>query len=246
MALRFLPHNCTESEVPRLLHSFFDDYAVCVDGTHICGLEKRGAMSIGRIDLGCYNIGGSGTLRFSWPGKNPGRPAYPLEELFRTLFSWFSAYYTLARLPVPEDEVLDAQEEDAKAIPGARTMKPDLTGLQPPPSPEPSDAEPPVLGETRLDRQKRRRREELEREKRYRTALEELAKNLESHEPMLYEIAKALEKEWPPLDRCHDREPKHGYVPPKDIVSMGKKRCRSSSSGSNPSPCDRPAKRSKT
>ncbi|EIW53274.1 uncharacterized protein TRAVEDRAFT_52401 [Trametes versicolor FP-101664 SS1] len=125
-------------------------------------------------------------------------------------------------------------------------MKPDLTGLQPPPSPEPSYTEPPVLGETRLDRQKRQRREEREREKRYRTELEQLAKNLKSHEPMLYEIAKALEKEWSPLDRCHDREPKHGYVPPKDIVSMGKKRCRSSSSGSSPSPCDRPAKRSKT
>ncbi len=238
MALRFLPNNCMESEVPRLIHNYFDDYAVRSNGEHICGIEKRTAMSLGRIDISGYNIDGScGSLRFLWPGE---KCAHPLDELFRTLLSWFGAYYTLARMPAPDDAVLDLEEENTKepedthipaddgfvvqslahtggtddnsTNPGRGMAKHSLTGLQPP-SLEPSNASPAVLRATRLERQKQRHQEELEREKRYRTELEKLAKNLETHDPMLQEIIKALEKGWPPFDRCEDREPKNGWVP---------------------------------
>lgn len=79
MALRLLPHNCVDSEVPRLLHDYFDDYSPHSTG-RVCGHVKKTAMSDGRVDLSTYSLKKDGkilNLRFKWPGANPEGKEYP-------------------------------------------------------------------------------------------------------------------------------------------------------------------------
>lgn len=259
IALRLLPHNCIDSAVPRLLHDYFDDYAPN-EKEHRCGLTKKCAMFLGRIELSAYNPNENGMavddLRFIWPGKNPKNRPYPLQVLYTTLLSWFSAHYALRAPKSLEAMALDEDEEDSDEEPdlltGSGTTSGFLTKLlsvaedsgdelepsdgTPPPSPQ-TDGSPFIAGLPPSATTLRRSGKPLSRED-----LEKLAKNLETHEPMMRELAKTLKMKWPPIDRCKDRKPDN-WVDSKDPVPLGSK--RNSSAVDEGQSNGRPSKRPK-
>ncbi|KAI0359642.1 hypothetical protein OH77DRAFT_1518030 [Trametes cingulata] len=72
LAIRLLPHNCEESEVPQLLYDYFDDYTPHTTG-HGCGRTKYNVMCSGIIALGAYNrkkaAAKGEVLKFFFPGQ---------------------------------------------------------------------------------------------------------------------------------------------------------------------------------
>ncbi|KAL1948374.1 hypothetical protein VTO73DRAFT_12449 [Trametes versicolor] len=206
MALRLLPHNCVDSEVPRLLHDYFDDYSPHSTG-RVCGHVKKTAMSDGRVDLSTYSLKKDGkilNLRFKWPGANPEGKEYPPQKLFTTFLSWFSAAYTLAQ------ETEDAVQKKGKVAKIVETtargaLAKALSSAQET-SADPNDS---MLSPS---------------SKRSREVLKMLAKNLETHGAMRRELAYALDNmEWPD-DRGTDKKPDDDWVYPKDQVPVGSKR----------------------
>lgn len=222
IALRVLPHNCPVNAVPRLLRDYFDDYAFHEDG-NLCGATKRGAMESGRINIAPYNpqkeddpTPPAVSLHFVWP--NGLAKDYPLDTVVTTILSWLSAYY---RVTLPSEKKQDTQEpvmaEGATFIPGAAGLLGELT------APEGMDEEPPRASTsaspnpnpTIVDNKAESSREDLE----------ELAKKLESHQPLLQLLWRTLQKkEWPKADLCSDRKPDKNTDLQKERGKTGSKR----------------------
>ncbi|KAI0365601.1 hypothetical protein BV20DRAFT_1115799 [Pilatotrama ljubarskyi] len=236
IAIRFLPHNCDPDRVPQFLDDYFDGYSPTTTG-HLCGWAKLSAMRDGVIRISLYNdeekSHPNAALRFHWPGK-PAKHKHPMNQLFKTFLSWFHAYYTLPQTPIDEDvEASDDEDEDDAAVPSASGILAEMgpekeleaaeelssTGSassSPVPSPSSTILDLPghhTAAQKPGPSPKKSRRE-----------LEQLAKNLSSHGPMLNELYTALSQKWPKEDRCEDRKPEKAWVPAKDPVVKGTKR----------------------
>ncbi|KAI0359650.1 hypothetical protein OH77DRAFT_1447806 [Trametes cingulata] len=220
IAIRFLHHNCDSDSVPEFLQDYFDAYSPRKAG-HRCGTTKLGTMRQGYVDLTTYNETEKGkpdaVLGFLWPGKST-KHKYPLNALFKTVLEWFHAYYDLH--PDREgdsdpDSAEDEEEKDAAiAAPSgllaeiARDMEAEAAEEQ-----NRSDSESSSSSSSPTATRSRK-------------SLEKLARNLDSHTPMLNELYKAMKKKWPTADRCDDRKPQKSerWAPVEDPVAKGSKR----------------------
>ncbi|KAI0359649.1 hypothetical protein OH77DRAFT_1046834 [Trametes cingulata] len=240
IAIRFLPHNCYSASVPQLLKDYFDDYSPHVDG-HRCGARKLSTMREGYVDLSIYNKKEKNepdaVLHFHWPCKSGNaepQPPHPLDELVDTLLSWFRAYYKLSLRPSAVQPVpLENEDKQNSVVPAARGILAEMAmkmqagregghnagnaSSSSAPTPTATTLVPPAD-------QTSAQKASLLRKQRSREKLECLAKNLETHDPMVRLLMDALAKEWPAHDRCDDRKPEKGWAPAFDPVAKGSKR----------------------
>lgn len=257
IALRLLPHNCTPSSVPRLLHKYFDDFAP-VRSEYYCGPLKQTTIQVGYLDIQSFIVrrpgsssGGKQELVFFYhkasaatdPDEEEGSvkhavkqplppvdpetgklPVHPIDGVVRKLLSWHSAYHALTSdAPVSSDAALDIGAEEpiseevaeilkakAEAEARAERIKRRKAGSSSMASQPASDiatiVQPPEIEKSAQDVPNNR------------ADLMVLAKNLESHKPMLDLIEDVLtKKKWPDEDRCTDKKPKKPYVPPDQV-----------------------------
>lgn len=83
IALRLLPHNCLNTEVPRLLYDYFDDYSPLQE-EYRCGQLKLTTMTTGFLNVAAYVKNEKDpivplTLLFDKPVK-AGKPAKPAKS----------------------------------------------------------------------------------------------------------------------------------------------------------------------
>ncbi|KAI0645269.1 hypothetical protein C8Q79DRAFT_911766 [Trametes meyenii] len=216
LAVRFLPHNIEDANVPRFLRDYFDDHLPHDDGFG-CGLVKSRAMTEGRIRLAAYNKKEQGApryLRFYYP-KDPDdsspRRIHPLDGIIATLLSWFSAYYTLDR----DDEGSTTSDDT-----GPNEESPtDSNRLSPVPLGTTTD---PLSGET-----SNRKHEPIPQVPP--ETLKHLADNLSTHQPMIKLLLDTLtETRWPKSDRrLEDLRPKKWKLE-LDQVPKGSKAAKGS------------------
>lgn len=220
IALRLFPHNCPANEVPRLLHDYFDDYSPHENG-HLCGKTKRQAMRNGYIDIATYNPKkqddsepAAEVLHFVWPDGADN--VYPLETVLATFLSWFSAYYTVTG-PSGTKAVNSGTNE--------ATFNPLDSGflgeLAPP---EGMDEVFPHVGASTSQNPLTTIVENVPSGP-PRETLEELAKKLESHQPMLQMLWQSFRQQWPVdnSDRCTDKK-LDKWTLPTEQVKTGSKR----------------------
>ncbi|KAI0827913.1 hypothetical protein BC628DRAFT_124604 [Trametes gibbosa] len=190
-AVRMLCHNCHQTRVSQFLHDYFDDYTVDHVEGHKCGSVKRSAMTSRQINIDGYKsdknyVDVGSNLWFFWStGNSPGAPVHPLNEVFKTLLSWFGAYYTL---------------QGARAVP---VTLPSDSNVNKTHGFRPMDA---LRGNIFLPKtvmaSKRETQTIQKAERESREHLESLAQNLETHHAMIKLLVGALKKKWPEDDRA--------------------------------------------
>lgn len=131
IAIRLLPHNCSDSAIPRLLHDFFEDSIPHRSGQHMSPNAKTYAMGSGVIHVTAYICEADrpwsprGALTFLFPKTSnhptstvettqvlrlphtdegfsrPRRVMHPLNNIVNELLCWFCAHYTPKPRPRP-------------------------------------------------------------------------------------------------------------------------------------------------
>ncbi|KAI0665641.1 hypothetical protein C8Q78DRAFT_1063344 [Trametes maxima] len=97
ICIRFLHHNLDDSSVPQFMRDYFDDFAPHKTG-YRCGPRKDKIITSGTLDLSPYNEETDEPLHFLCPVKpkdTSPSPMHPIDDVFATLLSWFSAHYTI-------------------------------------------------------------------------------------------------------------------------------------------------------
>ncbi|KAI0645268.1 hypothetical protein C8Q79DRAFT_927481 [Trametes meyenii] len=97
LCIRFLYHNLDDSSVPQFMRDYFDDFAPHKTG-YRCGPRKDKVITSGTLDLSPYNEELDESLHFlcpTKPGDTTQSPTHPIDDVFATLLSWFSAHYTI-------------------------------------------------------------------------------------------------------------------------------------------------------
>ena len=201
-SVRFLHHTLSDSDVGPFLYAYFDASPLAEDTVSL----KLMAMKTGRLSLEGYRIENSGNrLRFIWPSSQP--PAVDQTP------------------PAPDyahplndivEELLEWFEAhyalaDVGPDPAPKEAPIDRTNLfVPVPMESGTPAPRPFARSARTDRTAR------------------VARNLETHEPMMDLLRRALARGWPLNDKTKDKRPKDGFNPDRDPESSS---CASSSSG---------------
>ncbi|KAI0645255.1 hypothetical protein C8Q79DRAFT_761141 [Trametes meyenii] len=205
ICIRFLHHNLDDKSVPQFMRDYFDDFTPNVAG-YRCGSRKHQVITSGALDLWAYHKKAKERLHFLWaPKSNDSSPSlmHPLDEVITTLLSWFGAYYTLteqqSELPhePPEDrgEPLELSPAIAWIIEDeARKEKQDAMA-------DLDNRLSSLSTEAPKEDTRHASREELK----------QLAASLDTHQPMVQLLLKALLRmRWPESDRCSkDLEPKN-------------------------------------
>ncbi|KAI0359641.1 hypothetical protein OH77DRAFT_1420183 [Trametes cingulata] len=242
VAIRLLPHNCDESQVPQLLYDYFDDYIPHPTG-HLCGTRKHTVMCTGVVSLAPYNVdpknvgGREQVLRFLFPEseatsdsaeptssaassstepapKSKQFPAHPLNSIVDELLCWFSAFYVLQREHVP---LVPAAQKKAPVDGKATWTKIKEWAVTEAKSQYNDPSTTKLPGTTAQISQE---------------VLKERAAMLSSHAALLRLLGAALDDgTWPDADRCADRKPKKGWrpkqldqVPKGETIQQSKKR----------------------
>ncbi|KAI0645261.1 hypothetical protein C8Q79DRAFT_911651 [Trametes meyenii] len=236
LAVRFLPHNLTNSSVPQFLRDYFDDYTPHAQGFR-CGRTKAAAMENGRISLSAYNAKKEDQpvekyLRFTWPTKSSdSAPSGPLDNIVTTLLSWFKAYYTYhpnKEAPVRSNEGITAVKLEFTGVMGRIRAKrkgdseatPNAEGVHRPTEAASAagtstEATSSVMIKDPLGEAPGR-----------------LANKVKTHEAMINLLLSALEHEWPETDRHKELKPTTKWKPPVDQVPKGSKLAKDSAEGS--------------
>ncbi|KAI0645294.1 hypothetical protein C8Q79DRAFT_1120001 [Trametes meyenii] len=117
-ALRFLPHNCLDADVGRLLHDYFDAYQMTQKG-YTCGQMKLASMQCGQIS---FIKGDQLTeIRFF---ASPGSPEeHPLNALLGELLTWFKAYYAELRLHGGRSHVEEGSTPTGSDVPPSELLE---------------------------------------------------------------------------------------------------------------------------
>lgn len=194
MAIRFLPHNCDDNNVGRLLYYYFDD-CQATDTGFGCGALKKTAMTTGRVKF--QQQGKDIDLRFHWGSKSDAR--HPIDELLETLLGWFEAYYAVTDegtgLPKNPETRDNAFYPSSALMSMVNEVDIDALFADETPS-EPSSASSAPKSKSRD-----------------RAADLELAAKLKNHRAMIVLFKESLEKQWPEKDRTADKRPEDGYKP---------------------------------
>ncbi|KAI0645249.1 hypothetical protein C8Q79DRAFT_1111841 [Trametes meyenii] len=193
ICIRFLHHNLDDKSVPHFMRDYFDDFTPNVTGYH-CGARKDKVITSGTLDLSGYNKKAKECLHFLWPSKPGDSPPSQMHP----------AYYSLAR-PVQQSEVPREPTADGAdplelnpaiawiVADEAQTGKRDATNSDNRLSPSPTEA--PKEDTRHMSREE----------------LQQLAANLDTHQPMVQLLLKALLRmRWPESDRrSADLRPKN-------------------------------------
>ncbi|KAI0629053.1 hypothetical protein C8Q77DRAFT_1066960 [Trametes polyzona] len=198
MAIRFLPHNCPDEMVGKLLHNFFDDYEHTKKG-YSCGAEKRGVMMSGQIfvpvDTEETDTVRSAPLEFRWSADQP-HVRHPINDILSTLLRWFKAYY--AKLGVQKSSVDQPRNKVGKAAdPLAKMLQRKQAGLT-----RPSKVAPDTAASVKSTPESD-------------SGTDADAKNLDSHTEMYHLLFGAFGEDcpaWPGPgeDKTEDKRPKGG------------------------------------
>ena len=227
-AIRFLPHNLMDADVPYFLHDYFDRYSTNSRGTR-SGLVKRNVMEYGVIKLTSYNeyehmASEDNTLKFVWPcdttagARDPPDFDHPLNDFIMEVLSWFKAHYALryeessmelvsevdpqdyvdGEVPGFEDSDSEVPPRCSKAINGSQEHF--APGLRSTAVSSRTPVESPEVDESTLV----------------------LARKLHTHDNLLDLLEEMFEKEWPMEDKVSDKRlRKDGYTANREPIIFG-------------------------
>ncbi|KAI0365606.1 hypothetical protein BV20DRAFT_728976 [Pilatotrama ljubarskyi] len=240
IAIRLLPHNCDDADVPQLLYDYFDDYAPHSTG-HRCGPTKYGAMRSGNITLAPYNKQKAGAedevLEFLSPKMSTDSPqretsahassstettsaaeplaAHPLNGIVKQLLSWFSAYYTLQQERTRRSQALPVVRQRLNTQKTTFKKAQERIAARAKKTMSQTDRSPSASRADLTDPFTTQPPAKTGQPEIAHEVLKELADKLSTHAPMLrlLEVALENEDEWPETDRCPDRKPKKGWRP---------------------------------
>ncbi|KAI0668608.1 hypothetical protein C8Q78DRAFT_1155390 [Trametes maxima] len=206
-AIRFLHHNCVD--VGPFMFTYFDDHNTN-EGKYICGTKKGSSVRDGSIIL--RNGSGTGSnalpevsLTFRWPSLDSAAglhdtapPSHPLNYIFSTILEWIKSHYALMKSP---NNSAPAQPSQSKAVDGfrARAVQDELEFF------DGNQANP--TGQSTQSQDEVRKHHE------------DMAKNLQSHGPILGLLRTVLtspEHLWPGDEKTEDQLPEEGYKPKAD------------------------------
>lgn len=172
---------------------------------------------------------GKGSAKQPLPPVDPttGKlPIHPIDGVIRELLKWFSAYYAITSdTPISSNAAPDREEEEQVSAQVAavlaaeaemearaeRLRKKKAGSSSAAPEPLATDTVSPTSDIT----------ESTEKVSMSQEVLETLAKKVVSHDAMAQLLSVALkQKKWPDDDRCTDKKPKKGYVPPDQVPEV--------------------------
>ncbi|KAH9848325.1 hypothetical protein C2E23DRAFT_438684 [Lenzites betulinus] len=192
IAIRFLPHNCAERNVGKLLYAYFDDFED-TDTGYACGMAKFSSMRTGFI--GFVQDGGEKILTFGWQ-EGGETVTHPINYIFREILAWLKAHYAIAHPPEESANPTTSKTANASSSSQGARQRPKKTWLG---GPVPSLPKAAQSGKASVVSLKER----------------ENAKKLLTHDAMGQLLLGYLngEKahEWPQDDKVKDQRPKKGY-----------------------------------
>ncbi|KAI0359685.1 hypothetical protein OH77DRAFT_1049762 [Trametes cingulata] len=225
IAIRFLPHNCDDDSVGRLLYHYFDAHQK-TDRGHSCGEMKLASMRNGEV---VFLQGGRSThLQFLW--STGSSIDHPLNKVFKTLLTWFQAYYQVThdarKLNERSDnlrsscmdgksgtedanilEILNDSDDDDDNDAEDRRYRDDVRSMRN------GTLEASLIPDSRRPGEVSSAGfEDLELSRRH-----ELALKLQDHRAMLKLLKEAFTYSWPQADKGDDKRPEKGYNPDSEL-----------------------------
>lgn len=198
IAIRFLPHNCAERNVGKLLYAYFDDFED-TDKGYGCGMAKLSSMRRGFVTF--VQDGDEEILTFGWQ-EGGETVTHPINYIFLEILVWLKAHYAIAHPPKKSANPTTSNTAKASFSSQGTRQRMTQTWLGHP--------VPPV-------------RNAAQSKKASVVSLEERdnAKKLLTHDAMGQLLLGYLNgergHEWPQDDKVKDQRPKKGYKPGDEI-----------------------------